>query len=123
MRTRLIPSQDYACIDQDDPTAGVAALPMLLAQCDAVISLVDGDYYSRAWCALETVMIQTLEKSYQKHQWYEYARSTGNDGDRNIWTLRAGPLDLDITAADKGLTTEEDRPKILFLERQTKLLR
>lgn len=96
---------------------------MLLAQCDAVISLVDGDYYSRAWCALEIVMIQTLAKSYQKHQWYEYVRSTESDRGGEEWTLRPGPLDLNITAADKGLTTEEDRPKIVFLERQTKLLR
>jgi hypothetical protein len=96
---------------------------MLLAQCDAVISLVDDYYYKRAWCALEIVMIQTLQKSYQKHQWYEHAPSSERDSDSKEWTLRAGPLDLDITATDKGLTIEEDRPKILFLERQTKLLR
>jgi len=95
---------------------------MLLAQCDAVISIVDDKYYGRAWCALEIAMIQTLKKSYQKHRWYEYARSSGRDGDCEEWTLREGPLDLDITAADKGLTVEEDRPKIKFLERQTKLL-
>ncbi|KAF2730554.1 hypothetical protein EJ04DRAFT_555362 [Polyplosphaeria fusca] len=117
---------DYACIDQDDPLPGVTALPLLLAQCNAVISLVDnGDYYTRAWCALEIVMIQTLEKSYQKHKWYEYAPSSApseTEGGGMEWTLRAGPLDLNITAADKKLTVEEDRPKIIFLERQTQLL-
>ena len=70
-------------------------------------------------------MIQTLEKSYQKHKWYQYAPSSasleGNSGSEE-WTLRAGPLDLNITAADKRLTVEEDRPKIVFLERQTQLL-
>ncbi|OQV09935.1 Tetratricopeptide repeat-containing protein isoform 2 [Cladophialophora immunda] len=113
---------DYACIDQDDPTPGVTALPLLLAQCNAVISLVDDDYYRRAWCVLETVMIRTLEKSYQKHKWYEYAPKSACS-DRKEWTLRAGPLNLDITAADKRLTVEGDRPKILFLERQTQLLK
>jgi hypothetical protein len=71
-------------------------------------------------------MIQTLEKSYQQHKWYVYAPSSASS-DRRIgskeWTLRAGPLDLNITAADKRLTVEEDRPKIVFLERQTQLLR
>ena len=70
-------------------------------------------------------MIQTLQKSYQKHKWYQYAPSSasweGRSGSKE-WTLRAGPLDLNITAADKSLTVEEDRPKIIFLERQTKLL-
>jgi hypothetical protein len=102
---------------------GVAALPMLLAQCDAVISLVDESYYERAWCALEIVMIQTLQKSYQKHSWYEHALCSESDSGGKMWALRTGPLSLEITAADKELTVEEDRPKILFLERQTKLLR
>jgi hypothetical protein len=35
--TRLNPPQDYACINQDDPTYGVTTLPTLLAQCNAVI--------------------------------------------------------------------------------------
>jgi hypothetical protein len=96
---------------------------MLLAQCDAVISLADDYYYSRAWCALEIVIIQILKKSYQKHQWYTHTPSSERDSESKKWTLGAGPLDLDITAADKGLTVEEDRPKIVFLERQTKLLR
>ena len=105
---------------------GVAALPLLLAQCNAVISIVDDDdYYRRAWCALEILIIQTLEKSYQKHKWYQYAPSSvsseKHSGSKE-WTLRAGPLDLNITAADKRLTVEEDRPKIVFLERQTQLL-
>ncbi|KIW62184.1 hypothetical protein PV04_10382 [Phialophora macrospora] len=114
---------DYACIDQDDTASGIAALPMLLAQCDVVISLVNDDYYKRAWCVLETVMIQTLKKSYQRHQWYEYAPSSEKGSVNEEWSLRTGPLGLDITAADKELTIGGDRHKILFLERQTKLLR
>jgi hypothetical protein len=99
---------------------------MLLAQCNAVISIVDDtDYYTRAWCALEIVMIQTLEKSYQKHKWYEYAPSSASpvQDDDTQWTFRPGPLDLEITAADKNLTVEDDRAKIVFLERQTQLLK
>ena len=34
-------SQDYACVNQDDPTPGVSALPIVLILCDAVISLLD----------------------------------------------------------------------------------
>jgi hypothetical protein len=104
----------------------VTALPLLLAQCNAVISLVDeDDYYRRAWCALEIVIIQTLEKSYKRHKWYEYAPSSASEerSGSKEWMLRAGPLDLNITAADKGLTVEEDRPRIVFLERQTQLLK
>lgn len=106
---------------------GVTALPLLLAQCNTVISLVDtDDYYERAWCALETLMIQTLQRSYGRHRWYEYASAPpsgeGCSGS-NQWTLRAGPLDLDITAADKRLTIENDRSSIVFLERQTQLLK
>ena len=121
--TRLTAPQDYACIDQNNPAPGVAALPMLLAQCDAVISLVEDSYYKRAWCALEVIIVQTLKRAYQKHLWYEHEPSSERDGNGKEWALRAGPLDLEITAADKELTVEEDRPKISFLEWQTKLLR
>jgi len=126
-KTTLTLSQDYACIDQDNPAPGVTALPLLLAQCNVVISIVDDDdYYRRAWCALEILMIQTLENSYHKHKWYEYAPSSAiseTQSGSTQWALRPGPLSLKITAADKQLTVEEDRSKIVFLERQTQLLR
>ncbi|KAF5507181.1 hypothetical protein CGCA056_v013453 [Colletotrichum aenigma] len=42
---------DWACIDQDNrgiQTRGVAALPMCVAQCNAMISITEDNYYERA---------------------------------------------------------------------------
>ncbi|KAK4032423.1 Tetratricopeptide repeat protein 28 [Parachaetomium inaequale] len=121
---------DISCVNQDSAMPGVNALPMILAQCNAVISLVDDLYYTRAWCAIEVVMIQKLKRAYDVHLWYEQVatgttpsgESTADHFDAKTWFLRAGPLDLEITLAEKHLTFEEDRPKVLFLERQSKLL-
>lgn len=89
---------------------------MVVAQCNAVISLVDEGYYTRAWCSLEVLMVQTLKRSYGLHLWYEHV-STG-DGK---WELRPGPMNLQISMSEKKVTMEEDRPKIMFLERQVTL--
>ncbi len=106
---------------------GVSALPMIVAQCDALISLVDDAYYSRAWCSVEVKMVQTLKKSYNMHLWYEHGAvgqpgETGYQSGENNFVLRQGPINLELVMAEKRLTFEEDRPKVLFLERQTKLL-
>lgn len=104
---------------------GVSALPMILAQCNAIISLVDDQYHSRAWCSVEVMMAQTLKRSYNLHLWYEHVLvqpdQNQEDGDER-WILREGPMNLEVLMADKQLTYEEDRPKVLFLERQSKLL-
>ena len=104
---------------------GVSALPMIVAQCEAVISLVDDTYHQRAWCSVEVMIAKTLKKSYNLHLWYEHVlvRSDQNeDRDGQKWVLREGPMDLVIVMAEKQLTFVEDRPKVLFLERQSKLL-
>lgn len=104
---------------------GVNALPMILAQCDVLISLTDDQYLTRAWCCVEVLMVQVLKRSYNLHKWYEQVLaepSQGTDGDVKQWMLRDGPMDLEIDVKDKLLSSEEDRPKILFLERQSKLL-
>jgi hypothetical protein len=49
-------SQDIACIDQLDPDGkqrGINALPLIVAQCNAMISLTDATYLTRAWCGVE----------------------------------------------------------------------
>ncbi|KAI9282988.1 hypothetical protein BC943DRAFT_281043 [Umbelopsis sp. AD052] len=112
---------DYACVDQDSPQPGVAALPMIVAQCNALISLIDDTYYERAWCCVEVMMMQTLVKSYNIHLWYEHVVVVEKEGVEKSY-LREGPVDMDINMAAKYLTFETDRPKILFLERQTRLL-
>ena len=104
---------------------GVAALPMILAQCNAVISLVDDKYHERAWCSVEVMMVQTLKKSYNLHLWYQHVLvqpDENNEGGGGKWGLREGPMDLEVVMAEKQLSFEEDRPKVLFLERQSKLL-
>ncbi|KXX75831.1 Tetratricopeptide repeat protein 28 [Madurella mycetomatis] len=117
---------DHACVNQDDPMPGVNALPMILAQCNVLISLVDDLYYTRAWCMVEAMMIQKLKRAYNIHLWYEQVATSPGENlleqDEKGWYLREGPMDLDITMADKHLTFEDDRPKVLFLERQSKLL-
>ncbi|OJD15805.1 hypothetical protein AJ78_03985 [Emergomyces pasteurianus Ep9510] len=120
---------DHACINQEDPAAGVSALPMILVQCDAVISIFDDTYHQRAWCSVEVMMVQTLRKSYGQHLWYEQVLTPHSQGDADApesengkWVLREGPVELEIAMAEKQLTFEEDRTKVLFLERQSRLL-
>ncbi|KAK3661290.1 hypothetical protein LTR56_000413 [Elasticomyces elasticus] len=111
---------DYACIDQDQPMSGIAALPMVLAQCDALISLVDDEYHDRAWCTVEVMMAQALQNAYRQHLWFEHFETPRKAGEGNgsYGMLREGPRNLRTTLADKRLRFEEDRWKIHFLERQ-----
>lgn len=119
MSSKLTPGQDSACINQDDPAPGVSALPILLAQCNAVISLIDEEYHTRAWCSVEVAMVQQLRESYKLHLWYEQKDYESLSLEQS---LIRGPDNLVINMAEKHLTYESDRPKVLFLERQSKLL-
>jgi len=105
-------------VNQDDPRPGVAALPMNLAQCDAVISLIDDKYYERSWCCVEVLMVQILRKAYGLHLWYEHIVDPANGEE----SLRTGPWNLEIDMSEKLLSYENDRLKLQFLERQTRLL-
>lgn len=112
---------------------GISALPMIVAQCNAVISLIDDVYYDRAWCSVEVMMVQTLQRAYGLHYWYEHVVPVPYDDGSGLAeiskdalkaesSLRQGPMDLEIVMSKKDLSYEVDRPKVLFLERQTKLL-
>lgn len=117
--------QDYSCVDQESPSAGVNALPMIVAQCGAVISLVDNEYYERAWCSVEIAFIQQLRKSYHRHLWYEHVRVSTDvvsGRGKDQYVLREAPTGFEVSRARKKLSYELDRPKVLFLERQSKLL-
>ncbi|OJT07177.1 hypothetical protein TRAPUB_1992 [Trametes pubescens] len=105
--------QDYACVDQLSPATGVNALPLNLMQCNTVISLFDERYYSRAWCSLEVLIVQTLRRAWRMHSWYVYDKEG---------TLSEAPHGFAIDMTGKQLTYEEERPKLEFLERQSKLL-
>ncbi|KFY54785.1 hypothetical protein V497_07443 [Pseudogymnoascus sp. VKM F-4516 (FW-969)] len=121
---------DFACIDQDASQKGVAALPLFLAQCDIVISLIDDQYYDRAWCCVEALMIKRLRGSYNTHLWYEQVSKTkGIDekdekglGIARYERLREVSMELEIEVAEKKLSYESDREKIIFLERQSLLV-
>ena len=63
-------------------------------------------------------MIQTLRKSYKFHMWFEDVP----DEVSGTRFLREGPIGLEINMAEKRVTYEHDRPTLMFLERQTKLL-
>ncbi|EIW58108.1 uncharacterized protein TRAVEDRAFT_37165 [Trametes versicolor FP-101664 SS1] len=104
---------DYACVDQLSPAAGVNALPLNLMQCNAVISLFDERYYSRAWCSLEVLIVQTLRRAWRMHSWFVCDKEG---------TLSEAPHGFDIDMTGKDLTYEDERPKLEFLERQSKLL-
>ncbi|KAL8924718.1 MAG: hypothetical protein Q9208_003908 [Pyrenodesmia sp. 3 TL-2023] len=114
---------DFACINQDNPIPGVDALPLNLAQCNAIITLVDADYESRAWCAVEALLAHTLQDSYHHHKWYKQLPDGIGDDGRQAYRLQLGQLGLEIPMSEKRLRFEkEDRPKIVFLERQRHLL-
>lgn len=104
-------------MDQDHQEPGVAALLMNLAQCDAMISLVDDRYYDRSWCCVEVLMMQTLVKAYGIHLWYEHIIDS-----EGVECLRSGPMHMGIQMSEKQVTYDSDRLKLQFLERQTRLL-
>ena len=74
-------------------------------------------------------MVQTLRKSYDQHLWYEqvlsrspWGNAEGGESGSEKWILQEGPMELEIVMAEKQLTFEEDRAKVFFLERQSRLL-
>jgi hypothetical protein len=91
---------------------------MCIAQCDAMISLVDKRYYERAWCCVEVMTIRALQRSYSAHWWFEYE----HEGEAEQGVLRDGKLGQQLSVASAKVSLESDRPMLSFLERQTKLL-
>ncbi|KAK4892639.1 hypothetical protein LTR27_008915 [Elasticomyces elasticus] len=115
---------DCACIDQANKIPGrkqrgIAALPLYVAQCNAMISLVDDQYYERAWCAVEVLMMQTLRESYKQHEWLVHRLQSPTD--RTIGALEHGN-DQKLKPTTLKLSYERDRLHVEFLERQNLLL-
>ncbi|KAK0624050.1 hypothetical protein B0T14DRAFT_192742 [Immersiella caudata] len=126
-REKLCIWMDFACVDQDDPSKGVSALPIIVTQCNATISLIDDQYYQRAWCCVEAMMIMALRYSRKDiHNWYEQVPLASTEfysgGEAKQWTLKDGNHQY-IQMEDKELTFESDRPNVMFLSRQSNLLR
>ncbi|KAK8129291.1 hypothetical protein PG999_001671 [Apiospora kogelbergensis] len=106
-RERLGIWVDYSSVDQDSPSAGVNALPMIVAECDAVISLVDNEYYERAWCSVEIAFIQQLRKSYHRHLWYEHVRVSTDvvsGRGKDQYVLREAPTGFEVSMARNKLS-------------------
>ena len=99
------------------------ALPLNLAQCNSVITLADEEYESRAWCSVEALLAHTLRESYHQHTWYEQVLTSDGDNNRQAFKLQQGWFDMTSPMSEKRLRFEEDdRPKVVFLERQRYLL-
>jgi len=88
-----------------------------------MLCLVDnrGDYYTRAWCCSEAKLMETLEKSYRRHQRWEHVVTNER------YSRYAGGLDRaqklrDLVPSEQLLSYEQDRPHVRFLERQSRLL-
>ncbi|KAI1874629.1 hypothetical protein JX265_004837 [Neoarthrinium moseri] len=111
---------DFACIDQENKDPGIAALPVVVAQCDAMISVVESGYFGRAWCAVEAYMVHTLIKSYGRHEWYHYTPDPGPNAVTGS-LASSSPMD-EPDIAKLRLTYEADRQQVEFLLRQSRLL-
>lgn len=111
----LMRLQDLACIDQDNDEmrrSGIDALPLAVTQCNAMISLVDPTYYTRAWCVVEVMLIRELQRAYKFHVWQEES-----DG-----SLQKADIKRVVDLNNLGLSREDDRPSVDFLLRQSALL-
>ena len=97
------------------------ALPLAVVQCDAMISLMDDDYWHRAWCAVEVTLMRELIHSCHLYNWWEHRLHSKADPVHG--RLIPGNTQRDIDVSKMDLTEEKiDRPKIDFLVRQSKLL-
>lgn len=119
--------QDVASIDQinQEPGAqdrGVSALPLVIALCNTMISLVDDTYFARAWCAVEVLVMQSL-LSYGHHRHLEHQRLAGTVQGRLVPSDRLAEVrDVAVNDMKYLLTKPEDRASIRFLARQSELL-
>jgi hypothetical protein len=87
-----------------------------------MISLVDEEYYERAWCAVEVMLMRELIQSYHLHDWWEHVLHSPKT-DRLNGFLQRGKINRSLNVGNLKLTKEKlDRPKIDFLTRQSKLL-
>ncbi|KAK4552907.1 hypothetical protein LTR86_010039 [Recurvomyces mirabilis] len=121
---------DYACIDQDglvEKARGVDSLPLAVTLCNAMISLVDETYYTRAWCAVEVLMMQAVLSTYDVHQWWSnphqwWEHKLDSDTDGSNGTLHKSGLKTFDVSSLRLSHEKSDRPKIEFLNRQSRLL-
>lgn len=115
--------KDVACIDQNDQEGkqrGIRALPLIIAQCDAMISIIDCNYPTRAWCAIEVSMMQTLRDSYGMHEHFNY--STDDVGIAQLVRADTVPPIQDNLKGLKLSFPDVDGPIVKFLARQIQIM-
>ncbi|KAK0647102.1 hypothetical protein B0T16DRAFT_329256 [Cercophora newfieldiana] len=124
-REKLCIWMDFACVDQDDPSKGVSSLPIIITQCDLTISLIDDQYFERAWCCVEAKMAGALVYGRETHKWYEQIPVFRKEDDGKVqvttWELQQR-INHYVDMENKKLTFESDRPKVVFLGRQSTFL-
>jgi len=91
-----------------------------------MISLVDDfteeGYYHRAWCCTEALIMETLERSYQAHFRFEHVLTDVHVSPIEGRVVKPRQLSGGLLPSQQKLSVEKDRPKIEWLEQQTKLL-
>nr|POE54334.1 inhibitory regulator protein bud2/cla2 [Quercus suber] len=93
----MVTAQDVASIDQidkdvDGKQRGINALPLIVAQCNAIVSLVDETYFERAWCVVEAQMMQILRDSYGLHECWNHHVEGDQHGPPGLHPAPSFPL-------------------------------
>nr|POF01032.1 hypothetical protein CFP56_20980 [Quercus suber] len=126
--------QDVASIDQidkdvDGKQRGINALPLIVAQCNAIVSLVDDTYFDRAWCVVEVQMMQILRDSYGLHECWNHYLKGDDQGPPGLHPAPSFPLIEDNLVCTIGsnkhklkLSHAGDEHTVKFLVRQSKIL-
>lgn len=88
-----------------------------------MISIVDERYHNRAWCAVETMIVRSLQESSVSHRRYEHILHEADSEEPygRIERDRLGQSSIKRPSELK-ITDESDRRYIEFLERQSMLL-
>ena len=63
---RALSVLQVACIDQRDPAADLAKLPLAIACCERLVTFVADGYATRGWCRIEQLLARRF--SFADHQ-------------------------------------------------------
>ena len=122
---------DFGCIEQDDRVQqqrGVNSLAAVIRQVDAVISLVDEEYYTRAWCSVEIAFAQRLRSRNQVPHWFletslTSSRGQGDLSDADYSSVVAHHPERVLGDPNTlNISFEKDRPSVRFLFLQASLI-
>ena len=66
---------DYTCVDQQNPSAEVGALPAYVSACSEILSHYDGMYALRAWCRAEMMLAYAFTGELHRKKFETAARN------------------------------------------------